>query len=244
MSTKKSSPRSAKKIVAPIAHTQRRSDSVHTLHHHAHVIEHTIYDVPLRERINVNQFKPEDIHEFVFQEGGVDEVKVLQERVYLRPRGEQALYLAAFGDLTLQAQNKLLKLLEDPPAHAIMVLGVPSPRTLLETIRSRVHVLADAALPTEVRLDPQQLLAASLPQRLVMIESLVDQRDAEHAIACIDSVLVYIQKQYADNHAVLLDQTHAAVATSTYLRMHGAMMKMLLEAWVLTLPVEAPHQNA
>ena len=239
MSTKKSSPRSAKKKDALAAvPKQRRSHVTHVLSHHAYVLEHTTHDVPLRERFDVSAFNPEDVHEFVFSEGGVDEVRLLQERVYLKPRGKKALYLAACAAFTHQAQNALLKLLEDPPTHAVIVLGVASPRSLLETIHSRVHILTDTPLLHDTEIQPEELLHASLPQRLVLIEPFIEAKDIDAACKCIESVLTYIHAHYRNNHAVLLDQTKAAVSTSTYLRMQGAMMKMLLEAWVLTLPIQ------
>jgi hypothetical protein len=240
MSTKKSSPRSAKKKEAlASAPKQRRSHGTHVLHHHAHVIEHTEHDIPLRERVDTSGFAPEDIHEFTFPEGGVDEVRMLSERVYLRPRGDTALYVVTCATFTHQAQNALLKLLEDPPAHAVIVLGVAAPRTLLETIRSRVHILQDGALSTEPQLQAATLLDATLPARLLLLESLIESKDVDAACSCVESVLALIHERYADNYQVLLDQTRSATVTCTYLRMQGAMIKMLLEAWALTLPLRA-----
>jgi hypothetical protein len=240
MSTKKSSPRSAKKKEAlPPAPKQMRSHGKHVLHHHAHVIEHTENDIPLKERVETSGFAPEDIHEFLFPEGGVDEVRMLSERVYLRPRGDAALYVVTCATFTPQAQNALLKLLEDPPEHAVIVLGVAAPRTLLETIRSRVHILHDGALSAAPLLQPETLLDATLPTRLLLIEPLIELKDIDAACACVESVLALIHTRYADDYEILLDQTRSAAQTCAYLRMQGAMTKMLLEAWVLTLPLTA-----
>lgn len=236
MSTKKSSQRSAKKTEPQAVLKQQRTAHKHHLHHHAHVLEHTVHDAPLRERVDASSFLPVDVHDFVFEEGGVDEVRMLQERVYLRPRGEKALYLAAFGVLTHQAQNALLKLLEDPPQHAVLVLGVASPRTLLETIRSRVHILHDDVPISEHEVSPQHVLDAPLPQRLTLIEPIIERRDVDAACALIDATLQLVLKRHRDNLQILQEQAHAAVSTATYLRMQGAMFKMLLESWVLTLP--------
>lgn len=47
--------------------------------------------------------------------------------------------------LTREAQNSLLKLLEEPPAHTVLILTSSAPRLLLPTIRSRVqHVIVRA----------------------------------------------------------------------------------------------------
>lgn len=236
MSTKKSSQQNAKKTVPHTVLKRHSTGHKHQLHHHAQVLPHTTYDIPLRDRVETDSFLPIDIHDFIFHEGSVDEVRTLQERVYLRPRGEKALYLVVFDTLTHQAQNALLKLLEDPPQHAVLVLGVTSPRTLLETIRSRVHVLEDDVHINESEVHPQKLLDASLPQRLMFVESIVERRDVDAACVLIDATLRLILVRHADNLKVLQDQTRAAVSTSTYLRMQGAMVKILIESWVLTLP--------
>jgi DNA polymerase-3 subunit delta' len=49
--------------------------------------------------------------------------------------------------LTEQAQNALLKSLEEPPATSHVVLVTPSPQALLPTIRSRCQVLRFSPLP-------------------------------------------------------------------------------------------------
>ena len=61
--------------------------------------------------------------------------------------------------MTEQAQNALLKSLEEPPATSHVFLVTPAPQALLTTIRSRCQVLKLGPLP-------QGLLAAQLEERL------------------------------------------------------------------------------
>jgi DNA polymerase-3 subunit delta' len=61
--------------------------------------------------------------------------------------------------MTEQAQNALLKSLEEPPASSHVFLVTPAPQALLTTIRSRCQVLKLGPLP-------QGLLAAELEKRL------------------------------------------------------------------------------
>lgn len=240
MSTKKSSLRSAKATPAKVslAKSAVHPAKQHVLQHHAHVIQHSILsEVPLSARIQTEEFKPEDIHEFVFEDGGVGEVRELHNRVYLKPRGERALYLVAFGDLSNQAQNALLKVLEDPPSHAVIVLGVPSPRTLIPTILSRVQILEDAPIVELFDDDAHALLSASLPQRLTLLTPYIENRDVEKLCSLIEKTLSVVQKMHPANKALIREQTQSAVLTVQYLRMQGSMVKMLAEAWALTLPV-------
>ncbi len=238
MSTKKSSQQSVRKIPAAVVKSNAvDSTESYVLRHHAHVIQHDIGNSPpLKLRIKTDSFNPEDVHEFIFAEGGIDEVRELQSRVYLKPRGEKALYLAAFGVLSNQAQNALLKLLEDPPSHAFIVLGVATPRTLLPTILSRVQVLDTQTRTSALHTDAKELLSASLPQRLILLEPYIESKNIEQICTLIETVHTEVMKEYSSESAVLLDQTRATTQTISYIRMQGALVKMLLEAWVLTLP--------
>lgn len=74
---------------------------------------------------------------------GVDAVEELQQRLSMRPlegRATVALVPGA-GDLTAQAQNALLKTLEEPPPRTALLLTADAPRALLDTVRSRCAAL-------------------------------------------------------------------------------------------------------
>ena len=64
-------------------------------------------------------------------------------------------------DMNPNTANALLKMLEEPPARALLLLTSAAPGRLLPTIRSRCRVLPMAALPAP---DMQSLLAAYAPQ--------------------------------------------------------------------------------
>lgn len=234
MSTKKSSPQSDKST------GKSTPAKKHVLSHHASVLEHDP-TVSLSERIDTSVFLPEDVHLLTLRDGGIDEIRAIHTRVYLRPRGKHAAFLiTSESDLTAQAQNALLKVLEDPPLYAHIVLSVPTPRTLLETVRSRVHFLSDDVEHRAYDFpDAHTVLDASLPQRLLLVEPLIERKNIEEICAFIEKVHRYITDVYASNSSILTDQTKSATTTIDYVRMNGAMVKMLVEAWVLTLPVKA-----
>jgi DNA polymerase III delta prime subunit len=58
----------------------------------------------------------------------------LSEKPY---SGKNIYILRDFDEATHQAMNASLKVLEEPPPHAIILLMVKNPESLLETIRSR-----------------------------------------------------------------------------------------------------------
>jgi len=75
---------------------------------------------------------------------GVDEIRGLQSHIVLRPLySKRKVYIICDADkMTLQAQNCLLKTLEEPPSYAVIILTVSNYNSLMETIKSRVSRLA------------------------------------------------------------------------------------------------------
>ena len=92
----------------------------------------------------------------------VDTVRSLFGDAYVMPNEapRRILIMTDTQTMTVQAQNALLKLMEDPPRHLMMILTCENRSQLLETVRSRVstvslgEVSADEALRTVMLLCP------------------------------------------------------------------------------------------
>ncbi|MBU0619054.1 hypothetical protein KKD62_02340 [Patescibacteria group bacterium] len=80
--------------------------------------------------------------------------------------------------LTLPAQNALLKTLEEPPDNSYIILTAPNQDQLIPTIQSRCQIInlkpepdkLPAAQQAELLIFNHQLIQASLGQRLVLIQ--------------------------------------------------------------------------
>lgn len=73
---------------------------------------------------------------------GIGAIRAIKETLWLSPsEASQKIYILPDAqNLTVEAQNALLKSLEEPPAYARFVLTVENRRDLLDTIQSRVTV--------------------------------------------------------------------------------------------------------
>ncbi len=69
----------------------------------------------------------------------VDEVRRMQQDISVRPlySGKKVYLIIDADKMTVQAQNCLLKTLEEPPGYAVIILTASNSNSLLETIRSR-----------------------------------------------------------------------------------------------------------
>src|SRR3989338_3433212 len=70
---------------------------------------------------------------------GIGDIRTFMKRLSLTPQeGNHVAGIIARGEkLTVEAQQALLKTLEEPPAHAYIIIGVPNTALLLPTIISR-----------------------------------------------------------------------------------------------------------
>jgi DNA polymerase-3 subunit delta' len=75
-----------------------------------------------------------------------EQVLILQQKATLAPRdgGKKVFIISQAERLHPTAANKLLKLLEEPPAHVVFVLVSSRPESVLPTIRSRCQTLSFA----------------------------------------------------------------------------------------------------
>ncbi len=85
------------------------------------------------------------------ERAGVAEVKALLEDCYIKPaEGDAKLFvLDRVHAMLAPAQNKLLKVLEEPPATVYFLLGAASEFPVLPTVRSRARKLELFAFPEE-----------------------------------------------------------------------------------------------
>ncbi|MDR2655898.1 MAG: DNA polymerase III subunit [Oscillospiraceae bacterium] len=92
-------------------------------------------------RLVLNKLHPD----LYIQDGGesikVDDVRKIASELYIRPNqaARKVYVLADCQNMTVQAQNALLKSLEEPPQTAAFILTAESKSRLLETIISRVR---------------------------------------------------------------------------------------------------------
>lgn len=69
----------------------------------------------------------------------IDQVRDLKRHIFQKPVSQKYKFILieAAEKLTDEAQNALLKILEEPPRHAVLVLEAKNKESLLPTIRSR-----------------------------------------------------------------------------------------------------------
>lgn len=93
------------------------------------------------------------------REHTVDSMRAVRGRAGVMPNeAEKSVFIIADADcMNVQAQNAMLKVLEEPPEHAVFVLLADNPSRLLPTVRSRCETVS---LPPEEPEEPECVDAA------------------------------------------------------------------------------------
>ena len=113
----------------------------------------------------------------------IDQVRVILDDITVRPAKGRKVYLIQEADrMTPQAQNCLLKTLEDPPPYAVIIMTAGNFESLLITIRSRVvHFRLSRYSDEEIRMilekhgkaspdgDPAVVYSEGIPARALAL---------------------------------------------------------------------------
>lgn len=149
---------------------------------------------------------------------GVEAVKKIREFLSIKPyqKDKKAVVAVSAGNLTPEAQNALLKSLEEPPKDSIIILGVSSEAKLLPTILSRCQIIninqkSDQSLTEKFLKDIDDLVHSSYEQRFQFIEKLEEKE------VFLQALTVYFRKNLA---------SHISSGDSSYLD----FLKELIEA--------------
>ena len=132
---------------------------------------------------------------------GIEVIKQIHKKVFLKPI-KSAHKLVIIEDahlLTPEAQNALLKVLEEPPANTLIFLGTETKEALLPTILSRCQIIIleeEKKQLSEDTIEELLLFIQELPQfsindRLKRAEQLA--KDKDKAIIWIENLILVLR---------------------------------------------------
>lgn len=174
---------------------------------------------------------------------GIDEARELRE-VGKRAGISGTKFLTVFADaITHEAQNALLKTLEEPTANTFIFIAVPSAQNLLPTLLSRVLIInleKKEGEITDLQKIASDFLQAKPAERLDIIEQIIGKDHPDRARArafVVELSKAFRQKFLPENWTA--EQTFAAselIKAEKYLGEPASLAKMILEHLALVLP--------
>lgn len=166
---------------------------------------------------------------------GIDEARELCERSNAKSlSGERRVFIAVIAAITNEAQNAMLKTLEEPPGDAMFFLIVHAPEMLLPTLRSRAQTLARMDR-TESTIDVRAFLKSPPKVRLEMIKPLLEKGEDDRRD--ISGTLTFLSSLERMLDADSRDGLEAVYRAKAYAGDKGSLLKPLLEHVALLCPV-------
>jgi hypothetical protein len=207
--------------------------------HHAHIvisdfdsIEDEILEVVennLNVKTKANEF-------FYFQKYDKfligDARNVFDLHLKKTPKDDLQVFVIAFNFITREAQNAILKMLEEPKDRTVFFIVAPSKSLFLETIISRVSVYEFAT--SNIESTAKEFLNKKVGDRIKFITGFVkdireEKKSKQDAIDLLSGLEVEIEK--TKNYKALKE----IIETRQYMNLNGASVKILLENIALSV---------
>lgn len=160
-------------------------------------------------------------------------------------------FLVSFNSISLDAQNVLLKMFEEPIEDTHFFVVVPDINSLLKTLVSRFYLIYGDQNLAENTKEAEQFINSSLPKRIEFIKELLlesEEEDEEgNEIVALDSARSKALKFLNDLESTLHQKFVSRVPLDTgffehifkvreFLRMPGSSTKTLMESVALIVP--------
>lgn len=172
---------------------------------------------------------------------GIAEARIIKNHFSLRPYSAKGrvVVMEDASVLTLEAQNALLKTLEELPEYALFILGASSDANLLPTVLSRCEiVILSPAKPDEGSLtnvstsDIESLLQASIEGRFDLIANLKEKEEFLQAL-----VAYFHQDLNVYPRGVKLKFVHELLQAEQWAK-QNVNIRAILEYLMLKMPTE------
>ena len=151
------------------------------------------------------------------------------------------IFVILFNSITIEAQNALLKLLEEPAHYARFIFIAPKSSVLLPTVLSRMQVIEfdeSEQLPEMVDDELSDLVAqfveSSLPKRLDIVKNVVDLISSEkqskaYAVAFMNELEGQLYKKQKKSGRLDAEIFAVIDKARNYMKDRAPSIKMLLE---------------
>ncbi|MFA6338935.1 MAG: hypothetical protein WCW87_02675 [Candidatus Paceibacterota bacterium] len=192
------------------------------------------------------KFKIQGNPDFWFKEidsFGIDESRELKERHILKSSlGGKKIFVLVFNFITLEAQNSLLKIFEEPTEDTHFFIIIPSLNILLPTLKSRLLIIEDARIDNDDLKNANKFLKSNGGERLKMVKNIVEEISDEEkskidAINFINDLEICIHEKFEKSHtkeeAFILEEI---IKCRSYLYDRSSSVKIILEYLALIIP--------
>jgi len=167
--------------------------------------EAALYVSEFLEKLKID---PLDINLQTFEKAvGIEDVRKIQKATLLKPfKGKtKAVVIDTYEDITLEAQNALLKILEEPPANTIILLTTAKKELILPTIISRCKVIS--LQEKEIKLTENNLAELNDTLNIIINGKAGDKlkvaqdlaKDKENLISWFEKMTIFVKNKLIED---------------------------------------------
>jgi len=176
---------------------------------------------------------------------GIDESREIKDRHLKRALGESGIsvFVVRTKFITTEAQNALLKILEEPQPNSFFFFLLPSNENLLPTLLSRFMSLKQKTTPipevkSGISIDTDYFLSLSIPARIRLIAPIIEDKDKSAAKKFLNHLEVALRKKVKLKE--ISDEQISAFEiiskSRNYLNNRSSSVKMILENVAMVIP--------
>jgi DNA polymerase III delta prime subunit len=168
---------------------------------------------------------------------------------YRSAEGGKKIFVFAFNTMLSEAQNALLKTLEEPTEGTHIFFVTRAEESLLSTVRSRMQVITSQKSKVKSQKFGEEFIAAGIPERLKIITPMTKadtdekpqaKEDARKLLDELERALVAKEREFAEGDAVpktsYANALNNVILAKKYLNDRSPSLKILLEHLALTTP--------
>lgn len=156
----------------------------------------------------------------------IADARSLKERSSQSSLGDVQVFIIAADLILHEAQNALLKLLEEPSPQTLFYFILPTTRQLLPTVQSRLFFAGTITSKISNDVPAQTFVLGSIRERLALVEPIIKKKDREEARRFLYAVEATLRADgVKKNKRKLFEVAHA----QQYLTDRSSSLKMLLE---------------
>jgi DNA polymerase III, delta subunit len=193
--------------------------------------------------------------DFLYQEFetfAIDDSRNLRELHGRRAISGKKIFIISTRFVTIEAQNSLLKIFEEPDEGAHFFLIMPNTQILIPTLCSRLVIVGRAAfdgtdLPndSEAKSLAKKFLSMNIAERLILVKDIVEEKDKGKAIdfvvaleeALTSQLNVGAGKNKKDELTENADTLAEILTVKKYLHDRAPSIKLLLEYLCLSVTI-------
>ncbi len=180
-------------------------------------------------------------HVYSFENLTIQDVHQISSLASTRSQADSVtIFSVAFSGATIEAQNSLLKSIEEPAQGVRFIFSIPQVSLLLPTVQSRciIHDFSFESSSEVLAISPTEFLDAAVADRMKMVDTVVKNKKEPYTRSNLVIFLKGLEEEISTrNIAKYTDVLSDIYTFKTYAQLSGCSVKMMLEYLVLQLPV-------